>query len=503
MATVISGSDGDLGVLTENISYSVTSDVPCNLTVTVNGGVLTEFVPVSGQTYQISVLDLPTGTGTIVLSALRVEPVVPGGDDEPSTPGGEPSGVTITRTWTYSKPALGFPDAGGVAELREDGATRWPQTLAEAVRTCTAPWGGNLSAALDRLKFAALYQYDEGPKYNEVNVSLSGAEEGDVVSLPEDGVMTPFVVAKLNYESSMNGTGRTLLVRQSPYPTARQWNASNSNALSDSSIDQWLNGDYKALFPADMQSAMETTEFDYTVGGQFNTALSTLSRSVFMPSLSEMAKSANYNNTEGSSFPAAARTLLNQTARDCWTRTPETSGAGTSVYYLNSSGAVYAASASQTHKPWPCFTLPSTFSATYYADSDGVVHDEPEYTPDESWTDLWGNAIPALRIAHGTYTGTGTYGEDNPNSLSFRFTPKIWGLYGYTYDTNYSTTDIFSSDSDGFIMPWGVNVFVGGYPHDDYSAYTYDGNTVSWYSPDNASTQHNDSDCKYFYFAIG
>ncbi len=153
-ALVISGSDGDLGTLTSDVSYSVSSDQTApviDVTVAVNGGEYASFQATSGQNYSIGVLDLPTGTGSIVITATTTVSESP---------------VTVTRTWTYTKAAQSFPNAGSVARLTQEGDTIWPQTLAEAVRTTGGPWGGDLSKALNLLMKAALYNGESGDFYD-------------------------------------------------------------------------------------------------------------------------------------------------------------------------------------------------------------------------------------------------------------------------------------------------------------------------------------------------
>lgn len=64
-----------------------------------------------------------------------------------------------------------------------------------------------------------------------------------------------------------------------------------------------------------------------------------------------------------------------------------------------------------------CFLLPTTFTATYYVDTAGNVYPSQEYTTAGDFYDLWGNVIPTVKIATGSYTGTGTTGESHPNEL--------------------------------------------------------------------------------------
>ena len=147
-AVVISGTDGGLGTLVNDVSYTVSSDGSTELTVveTINGTETRTYTATNGATNKIPVVDLPTGYGTIKITA--------------STNRG--SGVvTVTREWTYTKAAITFPDAGGVADLTQQGKTIWAKTIAEAVRT-PGIWGGNLGLALQKLANAVLYDPETG-----------------------------------------------------------------------------------------------------------------------------------------------------------------------------------------------------------------------------------------------------------------------------------------------------------------------------------------------------
>lgn len=56
--------------------------------------------------------------------------------------------------------------------------------------------------------------------------------------------MVDFYVVKHNYESGLNGAGRTLLVRKDCYNDQR-YSGSYANNYAKSAIDSWLNNDYK------------------------------------------------------------------------------------------------------------------------------------------------------------------------------------------------------------------------------------------------------------------
>lgn len=185
---------------------------------------------------------------------------------------------------------------------------------------------------------------------------LSDYAEGDIVYLNVNGSPYSFYVAKHNYESDLNGAGRTLLVQEDCL-TKGDWNTESENAYADSTVDTWLNGTYKARLDSDVQNAIGTTTFYYTPG-DFTYSVSTLSRSIFLLSLTELGISATYGNIEGSMLPIST-TLQNPYIADVlqtqWTRTP----------YKN--GNTYAFAVKGTHAGnyntyedlyyRPCFTL--------------------------------------------------------------------------------------------------------------------------------------------------
>lgn len=141
-ALAISGSDEDLGTITADIPYTVTSDTGNQIThtLTVNGVQYTTVTEASGVAHSVPVMDLPTGTGTIVITASVQATSGP---------------VTATRTWTYTKAPISFPDAAGVGVLQKDGQNFLPATLAELVRT-NSFWGGTLDKALEMMTGLAI-----------------------------------------------------------------------------------------------------------------------------------------------------------------------------------------------------------------------------------------------------------------------------------------------------------------------------------------------------------
>ena len=488
-ALVISGQDGDLGTLTSDVPYSISSDQTSpiiDVTVEVNGGEYAAFQATSGQTYTIGVLDLPTGTGSIVITATTTVSESP---------------VTVTRTWTYSKTAQTFPNSGSVATLTKEGNVVYPETLVEAVRAAMTPWGGNLSTALNLLKNAALFNRTKTPKYSEVTISMANVTEGQIVNIPRGGVMTPHYVAKLEYESGLNGAGRRLLVPVKVYDQ-RQWNSTNVNAYAKSAIDAWMNSTYKALFPEDIQTAMGTTKFYYTPGNG-NWTVGTLERSIFALSVTELGQSHTYANVEGSALPIASTLRIayqGGSATNQWTRSPYMNVTDL-AWGQNSSGSIGGYFCSNSHGSRPAFTLPSTFTGTYFVDQGGGIHDSQEYEEAGTWSDVWGNEIPAVKIATGSYVGTGTHGQDNPTFVTLPFSAKCFMVQERKAE----------GDDDAFyrviIIDAGVTMVEnsrGGAFSINVSEFS---ETVSWWmspgSTGNAVNQLNESGTTYDFVAIG
>lgn len=205
--------------------------------------------------------------------------------------------------------------------------------------------------------------------------TLGSITVGSIVKLKEKGSLVDFYVAKHDYESELNGAGRTLVVRKDCY-NIRAWHSSLVNAYASSSIDKWLNNTYKTLLDEDIQSVIGTTEFYYTPGNG-NYSMTTLTRAVFLLSVTELGETTTWANTEGSALPIAStlqEAYRNGSKVDQWTRSPNTNLGGTNYnansYYLNASGYVHNGRCTDTYGSRPAFTLP----ASLYVGDDGSVY---------------------------------------------------------------------------------------------------------------------------------
>ncbi len=223
-------------------------------------------------------------------------------------------------------------------------------------------------------------------------INLSDLAEGSSVYVEEDGADTEFVVGKHDYESGLNGTGRTLLIRKE-HPGEAVWNETHSSTLVGSTIDNMLNGDYKNKFSDSVKSAMGSTTFYYTIGGS-NKTIGTLARSIFLPSIYEMFDptypgadvyvngNPPYFNKEGSILPESTRKAFTLNFDDSmsssfrfWTRSPslkdkddvgnDWAGQRVGSYMLGTSSGGKTYIYAENWRTWysiqyrPMFTLPS------------------------------------------------------------------------------------------------------------------------------------------------
>ena len=191
------------------------------------------------------------------------------------------------------------------------------------------------------------------------NSLLSTKVAGSIIKIKESGSPVEFIVCKHDYESELNGSGRTLVVRKDCYDN-RQWHSSNVNAYATSDIDAWFNSTYKNLLDADSRGAIGTTKFKYTPGNG-NNIVSTLERAIFSLSATELNKSESWFNVEGTALEIASSlkiAYMNGSAVVQWTRSPFRNSRDYACH-LNSDGTVDANYCASSYGSRPAFTLPS------------------------------------------------------------------------------------------------------------------------------------------------
>lgn len=223
------------------------------------------------------------------------------------------------------------------------------------------------------------------------------------VYLMEGGTKVKFYALCHNYESSLNGKGRTLFCRATP-ATSGPWSSVGSAGRrvdiawgqTDSgytcSIYDWLTTTYFNKFAADVKGWMGKTRYSPGNNSRFITSIFTLSESESVYDLS--------SRPEGTLLSEVARKRLENIFTDfgenIWTRTQSSrvsyhhDSSDNDYYYdgvaLSGVDSSHWGRFSTTygHTPsWgylPCFTLPETL----YIDKDGFATENqpPEVTSD-------------------------------------------------------------------------------------------------------------------------
>lgn len=195
--------------------------------------------------------------------------------------------------------------------------------------------------------------------------NMSDMSDGSIVKVLEGGQYIDYIIAARNYESGLNGTGGTLFVRKEMLGVPA-WNNTAVNAYSGSTIDTYINDNFKNALSPYVQSKIRRTKFYYTPGNG-DKSLSTLSRDVFLLSAKELAYNDDYNgqmwgkgcNGEGTLLPTALKIFescqsTNQQLYIAWTRTP--------VYDARYFGI---SSGHDTDSAVGCFYIPSLGYVSY------------------------------------------------------------------------------------------------------------------------------------------
>lgn len=115
-------------------------------------------------------------------------------------------------------------------------------------------------------------------------------------------------------------------------------------------------------------------------------------------------------------------------------------------------------------------------------------------------------------VVTGEYIGTGKFGVSNPNRLTFSFAPKIAGIPANV--TTDNTSFSFHPPMQGYFWLLQSNELTTSYQElrgfgivsgssTIYGRKSSDGKTIEWYSSSDYYNQFNNSNRKYYYFAIG
>ena len=113
--------------------------------------------------------------------------------------------------------------------------------------------------------------------------------------------------------------------------------------------------------------------------------------------------------------------------------------------------------------------------------------------------------LPGVRIATGSYVGTGTYGANNPCTLTFDFLPELV-MFQNTFFGQISTGGSSSNIVPVMAMQGQTNGMVfynSASGADGYTYITWSNKTMSWYNTSDEYYQLNSLNTTYYYLAFG
>ena len=103
------------------------------------------------------------------------------------------------------------------------------------------------------------------------------------------------------------------------------------------------------------------------------------------------------------------------------------------------------------------------------------------------------------RIVCGSYVGTGTYGRNSKNTLSFDFTPVLVVTSSNEYHSAVTNPTIFLRERT---IACSENLYLNSSQRRTLNV-SWTANGLSWYCTETASGQNNEADRTYFYVAVG
>lgn len=235
------------------------------------------------------------------------------------------------------------------------------------------------------------------------------------VYLMEGSTKVKFYALSHNYESRLNGTGRTLFCRESPATSGTHTTSQKENYTVDRNNEAtWYKNTYAKKFSDEVRNLIGTTKYygcycysasqSYEDEPNVSTIYAEYESSFFPLSTAEVAPNGF---TDGSALSSAAisriANIRTRYGSGIWTRSPDRSYTykppiSSESWYFARSKYIASASGSSlstasggygsSYGYLPCFTLPETL----YIDKDGFATENqpPEATSDagESGTDL-------------------------------------------------------------------------------------------------------------------
>ena len=154
------------------------------------------------------------------------------------------------------------------------------------------------------------------------SVALSTKAPGSVITLNENGAAAEFVVACHNYESGLNGAGRTLLVRKTALADKHRWGSVDSTTdlcwRDRSDLKSWLEETYAARLDEEIRRNIGKTKYYYNDPSRVETPQ--IEGSVFLLSAYELTGEKDYADNSTKLDDAVLRALESGGGSPWWTR---------------------------------------------------------------------------------------------------------------------------------------------------------------------------------------
>lgn len=208
-------------------------------------------------------------------------------------------------------------------------------------------------------------------------IPLSTITPGAILYINESGSPVPFYIAKHDYESGLNGAGRTLVVTKYLSDRSAFGDSTSKNKYESGVLNKTMQNFLNRLDRI-VQAEIEETRFYFTPGGGDST-LTTMSAKIFSLSVTELGYKINTSiaNAEGEALPIASLlqvgTFFAGGTSDFWTRTPSTyAGPGGATDYFvcvaDPRRTVRIMGYDASEPTLPAFTLPGDLAVTANAD---------------------------------------------------------------------------------------------------------------------------------------
>lgn len=373
-------------------------------------------------------------------------------------------------------------------------------------------------------------------QYVPGSIQVQNVPVGSFITRTENGVPQYYLVVHQGlpsemYDASCNGTW---VLRLNIYENAA-WDAGNSNVLPGADIFTTMAG-MLSLFDAETQAAIKTVKIPYCVGGGQSTVqsganglqcqifplggyeygITTAQQSALPVDGATLAYFSDYTSN-----PRRILAILNGVLSNHWTRSQNTASSQYSWYIANSA-TLGNTNASDTNRGIrPAFILDPTLEVDGYYESvseaittygtpsqaialqDGNAGDLIDiiysgtaelpgtaqgtkiespgvqgYAPMEGLLEVFPWYLLDVKIATGSYVGTGTYGSDSPVTIKTPFKPKFVVIQSESNISSYRGYVGVAAYGAGWIKISGSYNSTGYNP----ASLTWMDNGISFYS---------------------